>query len=87
MKECGSLPTFFGRMVPSVTNTQVWDNLIAVKSLDRLGLPTIDGRIDLRGFAAPSPSLVREYQTKTANVRELGLLRDGTKCESMRKPQ
>lgn len=49
---------------------EVWGRLIQGKPLDGLGFATIDGRIDLRGLAAPDPSEVEKYRTATMIVKE-----------------
>ncbi|HWL86727.1 MAG TPA: pentapeptide repeat-containing protein, partial [Polyangiaceae bacterium] len=46
--------------------------LLGGASLDDLGLPTVEGRIDLRRLAAPEPSLVRQYVAAQAHVTEMG---------------
>lgn len=49
---------------------EVWSRLGTGRPLEGLGLPLVDGRVDLRGFVAPEPSTVRQYEAPLANVRE-----------------
>ena len=42
---------------------EVWARLLDGRPLDGLGLPTVDGRIDLRGLRAPEPIVAREITT------------------------
>lgn len=53
---------------------EVWGRLVSGRPLDALGLPVVGGRVDLSGIVAPDPTTVRQYMTKTANVKEHGNL-------------
>src|SRR5215813_7919414 len=53
---------------------EVWVRLIGGRSLDGLGLPVQNSRIDLRGLVAPEPRAVRRYVAAFADVTELGNL-------------
>jgi uncharacterized protein YjbI with pentapeptide repeats len=53
---------------------QVWPRLIAGHPLDDLGLPRVDGRIDLRGLSAPEPATLQQYMVAGTEVRRLGNL-------------
>jgi uncharacterized protein YjbI with pentapeptide repeats len=57
-------------MDPSLA-AEAWGRLITGQSLDGLALSTIDRRIDLRTLVVPGPSVVRQYTTTAANVKEL----------------
>jgi Pentapeptide repeats (8 copies) len=50
----------------------VWERLTTGSSLDDLELPEIDGRIDLRGLAAPEPVVVSTSETAETRVTRLG---------------
>src|SRR5262245_11151261 len=51
---------------------EIWRRLLRSESFATLGLPLIDGRVDLRELRAPEPTVVREFATEFAHVRELG---------------
>jgi uncharacterized protein YjbI with pentapeptide repeats len=55
-----------------IRSAEVWSRLMSGRAVDDLGLPVVNGRTDLSGIAAPEPSVVREYVTLGANVKELG---------------
>lgn len=50
---------------------EIWNRLSQGKPLDGLVLPTFEGRIDLRGLAAPDPSLGPVRHVASASVQEL----------------
>lgn len=50
---------------------EIWASLIAGAPLDRMGLPLIGGRLDLRGIAAPQPTAVSQYIMPSAIVKKL----------------
>ena len=54
--------------------TELWGRLLTGRSLEDLGLSVVNGRLDLRGIAAPEPSVVRRHMTAMANLNELGNL-------------
>jgi len=61
-------------MDPKLT-ADVWRHLITGTSLEGLGFPMTNGRIDLRGLIAPEPSVLREYiTTYRTRVEELANL-------------
>jgi uncharacterized protein YjbI with pentapeptide repeats len=47
----------------SGVDPEVWARLLGGRSLDGLGLPTVDGRTDLRGLRAPEPTIAGEIQS------------------------
>jgi uncharacterized protein YjbI with pentapeptide repeats len=47
----------------SGADPEVWAKLLGGGSLDALGLPTVDGRIDLRGLRSPEPTIAGEITT------------------------
>jgi uncharacterized protein YjbI with pentapeptide repeats len=53
---------------------RVWRALLGGERLDRLNLPTKDGRIDLSGLAAPKPSAAHEYKVPNAHVKQMANL-------------
>jgi uncharacterized protein YjbI with pentapeptide repeats len=58
------------RMDPNL-NPDVWKALLSGEPLDRLGLPTVNGRIDLRGLVAQQPTVAHESTTPIADVKRL----------------
>jgi uncharacterized protein YjbI with pentapeptide repeats len=52
-------------------NKEVWKRLLRGGPLDGLGLPFVDGRVDLSGLAVPAPSIGRTFRTAIADVVEL----------------
>src|SRR5882672_8958715 len=52
------------------TTGRIWKRLIAGKPLDALGLADIGGLTDLRGLAAPVPSVGREVASPRGRVAE-----------------
>lgn len=49
----------------------VWGALLTDGDLSPLGLPTVNGRVDLRGIRAPTPELVRSFRIGGLQVREM----------------
>lgn len=50
---------------------EVWARLLSGDSLKSLGLPTVNNRVDLRGLAATSPSIFREYLSSALQITKL----------------
>ena len=51
---------------------EVWARLMSGRTLDGLGLPSHEGRTDLRGLVAPAPSKVSKYAAGGSVVSVLG---------------
>ena len=49
----------------------VWRRLAENGSLEDLGLPSVDGRVSVRGLATPNPATLQQYTTAFAHVAEL----------------
>jgi len=52
----------------------IWRRLISGELFDAHELPRSNGLVDLRGFKVPDPSVIGEYDTAKANVKQLGNL-------------
>jgi uncharacterized protein YjbI with pentapeptide repeats len=53
-------------------STDVWQHLIHGKPFDEVGVPTIDGRLNLRNLHVPDPHSVKTVRTPLADVTVLG---------------
>jgi len=61
-------PVVYEVMLSESLNLEIWDRLLASKSLDGLGLDTRDGRIDARGLELPEPTVLRRFQFHGAAI-------------------
>ncbi|MBL8609922.1 MAG: pentapeptide repeat-containing protein [Myxococcales bacterium] len=62
-------------MIDDAHGALVWDTLLAGRPLGALALPKVNGRLDLRGISAPSPSSVHNYESTGGQISALkGLL-------------
>lgn len=54
---------------------EVWRHLVMGKSLEGLGLSTIEGQVDLRGLQAPEPKVVQSWTFGRMDVaRQTGIV-------------
>ena len=67
----GGTPVPFDVMSREALQVEIWNRLCHGASLEDLGLPMVEGRMDLGGLQRPDPPVVRRVRTPVADVTEI----------------